>query len=125
MEGIERKPVLPLAFNSRLNSLSQSRMNNLSFGGVADNAEKDKELKKLDLACKDFESIFVFQMMKEMRKTIHKTGLISGGQAEEIFSDMLDQERSINIAKNSSLGLANILFRQLSLAINPAKRNRL
>ena len=56
--------------------------------------EKKKELEKLNSACKDFESIFMLQLMKEMKKTVHKTNLVGGGFAEDIFSDMLDQERS-------------------------------
>ncbi len=75
--------------------------------------EKKNELKKLETACKDFESIFVFQMMKEMRKTVHKTGLTSGGWAEEVFTDMLDQERS----RKATIGMGELLFTQLSRAI--------
>jgi flagellar protein FlgJ len=58
------------------------------------------------------------QMLKEMRKTVKKTGLIHGGQAEEIFSDMLDQERS----KTMTIGLGDMLFMQLSKAVVPSKR---
>ncbi len=80
--------------------------------------DKKKELKKLESACNDFESIFVLQMMKEMRKTVHKTGLTDGGMAEEIFQDMLDQERS----KTATLGLGSLLFQQLSRGIIPPTR---
>ncbi|MFZ2957402.1 MAG: rod-binding protein [Candidatus Ozemobacteraceae bacterium] len=72
--------------------------------------EKQKELSKLKGACKDFESVFVYQMMKEMRKTVNKTGMVHGGQAEDVFSDMLDQERS----KGVGLGLGDMLYAQLS-----------
>jgi flagellar protein FlgJ len=81
---------------------------------------KKKELQKLEAACNDFESIFVYQMMKEMKKTVHKTGLVSGGQAEDIFSDMLDQER----AKQSPIGMGQILFKELSRSILPPPRKR-
>lgn len=78
---------------------------------------KKKELGKLQNACSEFESIFMHQMLKEMRKTVNKTGMIHGGQAEEIFADMLDQER----AKTMSIGLGDILFMQLSRSIVPPK----
>ncbi|MBU1106322.1 MAG: rod-binding protein [Candidatus Riflebacteria bacterium] len=78
---------------------------------------KKKELGKLKNACSDFESIFMHQMLKEMRKTVNKTGMINGGQAEEIFADMLDQER----AKTMSIGLGDILYMQLSRGIVPPK----
>jgi flagellar protein FlgJ len=71
---------------------------------------KKKELEKLREVCSDFESIFMQQMLKEMRKTVDKTSLTHGGQAEEIFSDMLDSER----AKDMKVGLGDMLFSQLS-----------
>jgi flagellar protein FlgJ len=80
--------------------------------------EKKRELEKLRGACADFESIFMHQMLKEMRKTVNKTGMIHGGQAEEIFSDMLDQER----AKSMSIGIGDMLFLQLSKSIVPTKK---
>jgi peptidoglycan hydrolase FlgJ len=83
-------------------------------------ADKKKELKRLEAACNDFESLFTYQLMKEMRKTVKKTGLVQGGQAEEIFADMLDQERS----RSLSLGMGSMLFRQLSQAIVPSTRRR-
>lgn len=81
---------------------------------------KKKELAKLKSACADFESIFMQQMLKEMRKTVKKTGMVHGGQAEEIFSDMLDEERS----KTMEIGLGDILFMQLSKAIVPPVKSR-
>lgn len=80
--------------------------------------EKKQELEKLKTACKDFESIFSFQLMKEMRKTVQKGKFVHGGMAEEIFSDMLDQERSKGVA----LGIGDILFQQLSKSIVPTRR---
>ncbi|GAB4276092.1 MAG: hypothetical protein Kow0029_17760 [Candidatus Rifleibacteriota bacterium] len=93
-----------------------SALNKTSFQSLP--AEKKRELEKLRKACGDFESIFMHQMLKEMRKTVKKTGLIHGGQAEEIFSDMLDQER----AKTMTIGIGDMLFMQLSKAIVPPKR---
>ena len=86
------------------------------YSGLSE--EKKRELKKLADACKDFESIFVYQMLKEMNKTVKKSGLVHGGQAEDIFSDMLDQERS----KGIDLGMGDLLFKQLSQSILPPRR---
>lgn len=89
------------------NSLLKDKMNNLPDS-------KKQELVKLKEACSEFESIFMHQMLKEMRKTVNpKNSLVYGGQAEEIFSDMLDQERS----KEIKIGLGDLMFRQLSKSI--------
>jgi len=78
---------------------------------------KKKELDKLKQACSDFESIFMHQMLK---KTVKKTGLVHGGQAEEIFSDMLDEER----ARTMQIGIGDVLFMQLSKGIVPPNKPR-
>ena len=64
--------------------------------------------------CQQFESIFIKMMLGEMQKTVEKSGLMDGGYAEEIFSDMLTDEYSKTMAKNANFGLADSLYRQLS-----------
>jgi peptidoglycan hydrolase FlgJ len=81
---------------------------------VADNAPIDKKSKLFE-QCREFESIFVKMMLKEMRNSVDKTdSLLSGGWAEDIYSDMLDDEYSKSLAKNAGFGLADQLYRQLA-----------
>jgi len=63
--------------------------------------------------CREFESIFINMMLKEMRSTVQKTGLIDGGQAEEIFSDLLYDEYAKDMAKMSGFGLADAVYLEL------------
>ncbi|MBN2158255.1 MAG: rod-binding protein [Spirochaetes bacterium] len=65
-------------------------------------------------ACIEMESLFVGKMLKEMRKTVPKSGWINGGFAEEIFEDMLYDEYAMSLSRNSNLGLAKMLYDQLS-----------
>ncbi len=93
-------------------NISPLRNSFISIGSktpLSSEQDTPKDLEKLREACEDFESIFAYQMLKEMRKTLNKNTLVNGGQAEEIFSDMLTQER----AKTAKLGLADLLFSQL------------
>ncbi|HOZ71751.1 MAG TPA: rod-binding protein [Spirochaetales bacterium] len=69
---------------------------------------------KLYEQCQEFESIFVNMMLKEMRGTVEKSGLIDGGQAEEIFSDMLYDEYAKDMSKNAGFGLADAVYLELS-----------
>jgi Rod binding domain-containing protein len=80
---------------------------------VADGSKVDKT-SPLYAQCSDFESIFVKMMVKEMRSSIDKSGLISGGWAEDIFQDMLDDNYSKTISKTAGLGIADQLYKQLS-----------
>ena len=78
-------------------------------------AHKEKPIdRKLMNACVEFESLFVANMFKEMRKTVHKGDLLHGGYAEEIFEDMLYDQYSIAVSKNSNLGLAKLLYDEMS-----------
>ena len=70
--------------------------------------------KKLKQACIEMESLLVKQMLNSMRKAVPKTGLIDGGNAEEIFTDMLYDSYAMKISENQSLGLAKTMYNQLS-----------
>ena len=74
-------------------------------------AEQDKKLKK---ACQDFEAIFTGFMLKSMRKTVTKTDLFGSSKEEEMFQDMMDDEISKSASKNNSMGIADMLYKQLS-----------
>jgi flagellar protein FlgJ len=89
-----------------------SKMDNLK-----DRVNRDKNSEELKKSCQDFESIFVNQLMKSMRNTVQKTGFITGGRGEEIFQSMLDEEYSNEISKSGKMGLAEVLFRELSKKI--------
>ncbi len=68
---------------------------------------------RLREVCRDFEAIFIKQMLDAMRKTVGKDGLLDGGAAEDIFQDMLYDERSRIMAKTGSFGIQDLLFSQL------------
>jgi peptidoglycan hydrolase FlgJ len=74
-------------------------------------AKEDPALKK---ACSDFESLLVSQMLKKMRDTLPKTDLFGSKDKEEIFQSMLDDETAKHLSENGSLGLADLLYSQLS-----------
>jgi len=82
--------------------------------GSSNSAPSKSSHSDLKKACIEFESIFVAYLMKEMRSTIPKSGLISGGKAEEIYTSMLDSELAKEIALNGGIGLSTRLYEQLS-----------
>ncbi len=69
---------------------------------------------ELKSACRMFEAQFLKILWKEMRRTVDKSGLLHGGLAEELWTDMLDQAVSDASAQRESLGVARLLYRQLS-----------
>ena len=68
---------------------------------------------KLQAACQDMESLFLSYLLKEMRATVNKSGFISGGNAEEVFTSLLDVELSKKMSNAGGIGLSSILLKQL------------
>lgn len=78
------------------------------------NAASRPDNKKLEAACRDFESIFVNYMMQKMRDTVPEDEMFGGGQAEKIYSGMLDSEVAKSVSHQRGIGLAAIMYAQLS-----------
>ena len=91
-----------------MNNISIKSGNSLPVKNPAE--ERDNKLRE---ACKQFESVFTYEMLKSMRNSIPKCDLFSGGQAEEIYQSMLDEELSKNMAGRGSNSIANTLYQQL------------
>lgn len=68
---------------------------------------------KLYEQCQEFESIFVQMMLKEMRATVNKSDMLDGGYAEEVFEDMLYEERAKSMTKSAGFGLADQMYLEL------------
>ena len=64
--------------------------------------------------CQEFEAIFVKMMLKEMKNSVLKTGLIDGGYAEDIFEDMLYDEYAKKMAQTAQFGLAETIYLQIN-----------
>jgi flagellar protein FlgJ len=80
-------------------------------------ASKEKAVdknSKLYEVCREFEAIFIKQMLNVMRKTVVKNELFHGGFVEEIFEDMLYDDYAKKMAHNGHFGLSDMLYKQLN-----------
>ena len=59
----------------------------------------------------EFESLFVYQLLKNARKAKLSESLFSN-QGTETYESLLDQEYSKTLSKNHSFGIAEALLRQ-------------
>lgn len=64
--------------------------------------------------CQEFEQIFMKMMLKEMQGSLGKDTLMSGGYAEEIFQDMLNDEYASSMTKSAGFGMADQVYRELA-----------
>lgn len=89
-----------------------------STSKLVHNLKKPKvEDKELMDACKEFEAYFIKQLLSEMKKTINESdeeSLFSKSQSEKIFEDMLDDEYAKNASQGQGIGIAKMLYKQMS-----------
>ena len=81
---------------------------------IREEVANDPYKKKIYNSSVEFESLFVKNMLNEMKKSIHKTKLIDGGHAEEIFEDMLYDEYAKMMSGNGKIGLAEQVYEHLT-----------
>lgn len=82
----------------------------------------EQKAKKLREACEGFESVFIQKMWQEMRNTLPKGGLLQGRE-EKFWQDMYDQELSKKMTSAGGIGLADMMYAQLSRNLVSASRN--
>jgi Rod binding domain-containing protein len=80
--------------------------------------QQQQALSKLKTAAQQMESLFVNMLFTEMRKAapeVSLTGKVSN--AEQTWTSMLDQQRSEELAKTDSLGIAKVIEQQLRSSV--------
>lgn len=113
-------PLTDLAAKARKLVGSQSNPKGIQFHELqlksldpkASTSGKNREKEMMEVARK-FEGILIHQMLKEMRKTIHKSDLMNSFSLQQ-YESMMDEEIAAEMAKNKGIGLADSIFNQLS-----------
>jgi hypothetical protein len=65
------------------------------------------------MVARQFEAIFTSYLLKSMRKTIPQNTFIPKNIGERIYTDLLDQEYANVFANQGSLGLADLILKQI------------
>ncbi|MES2160016.1 MAG: flagellar assembly peptidoglycan hydrolase FlgJ [Pseudomonadota bacterium] len=94
------------------NDLSSKFALDLKDMGSLRQSAKAGSPEALKTAATQFEAMFVNMMMKSMREATPQDGMMDSQQSK-MFTTMLDQQTSQNIAKKG-IGLSDMLIRQLS-----------
>ncbi len=81
---------------------------------VGEDASRKGSPKELKKAVAEFESLFIYQMLKIMRETVMKSDLFPSSRQKDIYTSMVDMELSRALASGEGLGLGRILLEQLS-----------
>jgi flagellar protein FlgJ len=83
--------------------------------------KKTKDLESLRQSCREFETIYVMEMYKAMRKTVPEGGLFEKNVSTEIYTEMLDMETAKNTTRGKGLGIAEAMYRQMADLIEKKK----
>lgn len=106
-------------------SIDNSTLYNSYLNGTSSNSSKVDKLKdtleQSDLAnaedekllevCKSFESYFVEQVFKEMKKSVHSSD--DDNEYMQYFGDMLTQTYSESVTDSGQLGIAQVLYESM------------
>lgn len=114
IEGIGQNPLIPQSAGAGKAVDGAKASKDAEFAAALERAVQAGEDKKLKDACVEFEAIMLQQMIKGMRKTIDRSDLIKHTMGQEIFEEMLDESYAKEMAKSNQMGLAEILYRDLS-----------
>lgn len=82
----------------------------------------EQEKTRLKKATKEFESFFMYQLMKSMRKTIPESslnegGMMAGGMGKDIFTDMFDMHISKEMVSDSDRSISAMLYKSLEKVV--------
>lgn len=72
-----------------------------------------KTMEKINQTAVDFEAVFLTEMLKPMFEGIETNAMFGGGKGEDVFRDFALIEHGKNMAKSSSIGIADIVREQM------------
>lgn len=67
----------------------------------------------LKSAAEEFEGMFLSYLLKVMRSTVDSEDKGELSMGKDIYSDLFDNEIALNIARTRSLGIGEMIYRQL------------
>lgn len=102
--------------NNPINKIKVDMESNLS----SINNKKVSKDSDLEDVAKEFESLFVYQMLKQARQSKLADGIFSS-EAQETFQNMLDIEYSQILSNKNNFGIANALIKQFQSHVLPKK----
>ncbi len=107
--------MIPADIETPLLLARQTRMtvNDARIETRSGNGLDPKVMQRIDGAARDFEAVFLSEMLKPMFEGIEVNEIFGGGKGEEIFSDMMVQEYGKKIAEAGGIGLASFVRNEL------------
>lgn len=119
--GLDPKLLARQAADTRDMIRFKQEMDGLKERLKGESGNKEKELRK---ACQDFEAVFISKLWKGMKSTVPKEGYLNSKQEEQYLS-MFDKEFAENMSRAGGIGLADMIYDQLSQKLKETSRDAL
>ena len=74
---------------------------------------EEKQNPSLHKACRQLESLFLSQLLKEMRKTVPHDGEIPEKNAESLYQSLFDNHLADILAEQQATGLGDYFYREM------------
>lgn len=73
----------------------------------------DMDMARIEETARDFEAMFITEMLRPMFQGIEVNEMFGGGKGEEVFSSLMLDEYGKNMAAAGTLGIADLVKEQL------------
>jgi len=80
----------------------------------ADASQDTEHRQELQEACTEFESLFIYHLLKEMRASIPDDGYLGKSMQSETYTSPFDIEIARHLSMQRGIGLADFLMQQLA-----------
>lgn len=101
-------------FNNMIASLAQDTGRQSQVTATKQQLSKvSGQNKKVDAAAKEFESVFIAEMLKPMFDTVPVDSEFGGGNAEEVYRGLMVQEYAKHMSNAGGIGLASSIKAQM------------
>lgn len=71
------------------------------------------DMKRMQETAKEFEAVFIAEMLRPMFENIEAAAPFGGGAGEKIYRDMQIDEYGKSLAQNGGIGLADSVMREM------------
>ena len=88
-------------------SMALTQATQANAAGAAKNAKEAREIAKVEQAAREFEAVFISEMMKPMFEGISTEAPFGGGKGEEVFRGLLLNEYGKILAQQNSFGITD------------------
>lgn len=90
------------------------------FNSILKSAVQSGDQERLYKACQELESVFLSKVFEAMRQTVPRSDLTGDSFALDTFESMLYDEYARISSQTKSMGLAEVMYRQLSDKLSAA-----